>query len=186
MVNKAFFVALMTVLCLSFIGCNKTSESSANTSVAGTATSTRRQATPEVRDNEIVIVTPIGTKADIISVSPNGEYTIAVSYAQEASPPNAEDRFVVVVATLANESNTPITINPTDLTLIDKENNRYSPEPPESNLQPALIGIALSPNETIYGFVKFKIPPEAAPTLLEWCPGGTCTEPIQSSVTMAQ
>lgn len=83
-------------------------------------------------------------------------------------------KYLVLSTSLANLTGEPILVEAASLTLIDQNLNRHAAVASEDFLRTPLIGAELSGNSTILGFVRFAIPLDATPYLLEWCPFNDC------------
>lgn len=140
-------------------------------------------ATPEVTDQQpIIVVTLAGTPEPNAVISSDGDYYVAVSYAQEVeNPPNGK-RQIIITATLANTGGETVEVAPEHLILVDTNDKRYAPETPDQDTNPALVDTKLLQGASVYGFVKYTLPMDATPKLLEWCPGGTCSLALRSVV----
>ncbi|MBN1680761.1 MAG: hypothetical protein JW966_10740 [Anaerolineae bacterium] len=148
--------------------------------------SVTEEVTPDVTITEEV--TPdVSEPGNGVSSIP-GQYTIAVSYALEDNlPENTPDppdgfRWIVVVATLGNQTGDTVPVDQDSLALLDRDNHRYSSELPDDNTQPPLVGAALAPGESLLGLVRFAIPEGATADRLEWCPGGNCDQPLHAII----
>lgn len=143
------------------------------------------QATEEATPDETAAATE---EAEIVSVSEGGEYYIAVSYTvdppedDEVGAPPEGQRWIIVVATLANQGGETVTVEAEDLALLDTNGNRYLPEPPDNDTQPPMVGAELAEGEDVLGLARFAIPEDIVPTILEWCPTETCETPLQSQI----
>lgn len=84
------------------------------------------------------------------------------------------EKFVLLSTTLANFTGTPIIVDPSSLILIDQNLNRYPAYHPEDYLIRPLLGAELPGTTTMLGTVRFSIPEDAKPYLLEWCPYNDC------------
>ena len=142
------------------------------------------QATEEAAATDDPAVTPEPTLLQ--STSAGGEYSVSVSYTVDAAeddpigaPPEGQ-RWIIVVATLANQQGEAVTVAADHLALVDTENNRYSPEPPDENTQPPMVTAELAEGESVLGLARFAIPETAVLAHLEWCPGGECETPLAS------
>lgn len=93
----------------------------------------------------------------------------------------AGEKFVVLSTNLANFTGEPILVEASSLTLIDQQFNRYAPVEPEDFLRTPIYGVELNGTNTVLGAVRFAIPSDATPYLLEWCPYNDCdTELLQT------
>ena len=180
-------VVLVCVCMLMITAC-----SSSNSDNDNTATST-----PENTPQEIPVTEEATQEVDIsvteeatqvISNSPDGAYGIDVSYTTEAPdndsfgvPPDGE-RWLIVVGTLRNDAGDTVTVNAEHLTLLDAQGNRYSPEAPDDSTQPPMVSAELAEGESVLGLVRFAIPEDVTPILLEWCPEGNCEPPLQAQI----
>jgi hypothetical protein len=128
-----------------------------------------------------------------ISTTNDGDYYVAVSYAQEFVPegvpaPPAGRTWLVVVATLGNQTGPAVQVTAQDLALIDEAGSRIAPEPPDDTTQPAMVGAVLAEGQSILGIARFAVPVGTTPSslTLEWCPlradDGPCPEPIRSAI----
>jgi hypothetical protein len=128
-----------------------------------------------------------------VSTTDDGDYYVAVSYAQDFVPegvpaPPAGQMWLVVVATLGNQSGPTAQVAAEDLALIDEAGGRIAPEPPDDTTQPAMIGAALAEGQSILGIARFAVPVGTTPSslALEWCPlradDDSCPEPIRSAI----
>ncbi len=141
-------------------------------------------ATPEVTEPSIAET----EESEIISVSPDGSYIISVSYTLDppeedpaGSPPEGTNWYIVV-GTLANQQGDTTTVLADHLSLIDSLGNRYSPEAPDSYVEPAMVNAELAEGESVLGTVRFAIPEGTIPVLLEWCPNGSCDVALTADI----
>jgi len=119
----------------------------------------------------------------------NGDLFVVASRTTEGAdipilpePPEGQ-RWFVITATLGNRTGTPFTITHDSLTLIDQQQERYAPVENEDVLRPPLVDSVLGdPTTTLLGVVRFAIPADARPHLLEWCPDGDCSNPLQATI----
>lgn len=184
--RRATTLVLSICLCLLVIAaCSSSDDEQDSPTDPPPTTEQATQATEEATPEETVAVTE---EAEIISVSEGGEYYIAVSYTVD--PAENEDvgeapegqQWLIVVATLSNQAGETVTVNPEDLALLDNNDNRYPPEQPDNSTQPPMVGAELAEGESVLGLARFAIPENVIPTVLEWCPGGTCETPLQSRI----
>ncbi len=143
-------------------------------------------ASPTATEEPASVETP---ESDIVSAIGAGEIYIAVSTLLEADsvPPAPQDapegfRWVVISATLANQSDAPIDVAPSQLIIIDAEENRYTALSDDSSLTPQLVGITLESGDSVMGFARFAIPVSAVPQLVEWCLDADCASKLQADV----
>lgn len=109
-------------------------------------------------------------------------FFVVVSYSVEDSssfpvntpPAPGGHRWIYLVATFHNLSDTSINIEQTTVRLIDTEGNHYLPELPDDATQPAIVRADIASNTHLYGLIRFGMPQEAQASLLEWCPRGIC------------
>jgi hypothetical protein len=95
------------------------------------------------------------------------------------APP--DEKFIALSTTLANLTGSEIVVDVSSLTLIDTQSNRYNPVYPEEVLRSPLAGATLDGASTMTGLIRFSLPPDATPHLLEWCPYNNCeTETLQT------
>jgi len=122
---------------------------------------------------------------------PAEAFGFQVSYALDdvepqdpAAGPPAGDKWIVVVTAIQNNSNEPVTITQESLTLIDQSGERYSPDEPDEETQPPLVGARLEPGDNLLGLVRFTTPDDTEPATLEWCSRGPapCSDPLTSPV----
>ena len=132
------------------------------------------EATPQVTETSPPSPTPL--------VSNSGDYFISVSYTLDRTTDQDDDIALVVVSSLGNASSHPIAVSDEDLFLVDEDNRRYLAEPPNDETHPPLIGTEVQPNESFMGLVLFRLPPDAAPSHLEWCIAGDCEQSIQAHI----
>lgn len=142
--------------------------------------------TPEATATEESVAT---LEPDIISAIDEGAIYIAVSTLLEADsvPPASEPaprgfRWVVISATLSNQSDTPIAVAPEQLILIDADDARYTALPNDTSLTPQLVGITLEAGDSVAGFARFAIPESATPEIVEWCLEVDCATKLQGDV----
>jgi hypothetical protein len=115
------------------------------------------------------------------------DVVLAVSYALEGqgeTEPPAGQKRVVVVASVQNRGEQPLTITRESLTLIGSEGTRFSPEEPDENTEPPLVGTTLEPGEDLLGLAAFIVPEEVTAAELELCPGGPapCDLPLTAPI----
>lgn len=107
--------------------------------------------------NLFVVVTTLSTEETMIELpdAPDGE------------------KYVLLSTTLANFTGESIMVESGSLTLIDQQFNRYPVLDPDDFLRTTLYGIEFEGN-TVLGAIRFAIPEDARPYLLEWCPYNDC------------
>ncbi|MGJ3239825.1 MAG: hypothetical protein ACFE0Q_14030 [Anaerolineae bacterium] len=88
--------------------------------------------------------------------------------------PPVGEKFVMLSTNFANFTGEPLTIEADSLTLIDQQFNRYPPVQPEEYIRIPLYGTELPGEVTLQGAVRFALPEDATPYLLEWCPYNDC------------
>ncbi|GEM_PF-4419698 len=99
--------------------------------------------------------------------------------------PAEGQKWVLVLAGLNNFQSTPITVTLESLVLVDQAGNRYWPDPPDDQTQPALIGKVVSMNQRALGLVRFQVPAGTVGERVEWCPTAPhveCADPAQSPI----
>src|SRR5690606_15553405 len=84
------------------------------------------------------------------------------------------EKFLVLSTTLANFTGEAIQVEAESLTLIDQQFNRYSPIQPDDFLRTPLFEVELDGTRTVLGSIRFALPTDAIPYLLEWCPYNDC------------
>ncbi len=104
-----------------------------------------------------VVVTTLGTEETMTELpdAPDGE------------------KYVLLSTTLANFTGEPIMVESGSLTLIDQQFNRYAVLDPDDFLRSTLYGVEFD-GRTMQGAIRFLIPEDARPYLLEWCPYNDC------------
>ena len=154
-------------------------------------------ATQEVDESGLVTqeVVPPATQAaetpevftpreDVRYQTDDGDLFVVVTtvHTQETMPmlPDAPEgqKFVELRGTLANLTGNPITVDRNSLALIDQQFNRYAPVIPEEGARTYLAGAELNGTGTFRGSVRFSIPDDAVPYLLEWCPLNECDDEV--------
>lgn len=131
--------------------------------------------TPEVQQ-------PVGVQAteSIRYQTEDGTLFVVVTsvFTAETMPnmPVAPDgeQFIMLTTNLANFTGEEIMVEASSLTLIDENLNRYAPIVPDDFLRSPVFGITLGGATTAIGSVRFAIPTDAIPYLLEWCPYNDC------------
>lgn len=144
---------------------------------------TSEVAPTQVAETPEVFVAPDNVKFQ----SDDGNKFIVVARTTEGAdipilpePPEGQ-RWFVVQATVGNRSETPITLAAESFTLVDQQQERYEPVEDEDTLRPALAGSVVGdPAATFVGVVRFAVPIDAKPYLLEWCSDSECLEPLQT------
>lgn len=127
-------------------------------------------------------------EADVQSVTLDNAYFIAVNYTVDPSQDatlagiRADQRGWIIVASLGNQTDAPVTVAAAHLTLIDAQGGEYAPQPPNDETQPPLVGLEIPAGESFVGLVLFILPAEATPARLAWCPGGACEQKIEANI----
>lgn len=187
-------IAVVFMIACLLAGCDDSTDATTpppdNTdNAAVTAEATANVDTAPVATDEVIAdATPTVEPTTAPFITADGAFYIAVSYAIDAPDQDSGDlpptgtRWLIVTATLANRSDTPITINADDLEIIDSADNRYTAYPPDDNTQPPLVTATLQAGEDILGLARFAVPFDGDLVALAWCPGGNCDQPIQSPI----
>lgn len=204
--NLRYFLILVIWLGLSIVACNtlgdssvtteetppvdETAEVSASTSeptLAQTEEPTEVNNAIETEDPQLLVETDDPLLSNP-SASVDGTYTIAVTAAQDRFlPPELPDapsgfRWILIVATLANEQGDTVTVTQDTLRLVDETGEGYPPAAPDEFTNPAIVGAELAEGESISGLVRFAFPVDVEPNSLQWCPDPSCSDALNSPV----
>jgi len=134
-------------------------------------------------------VTPEATDSllpSVNNVSLSGEFIIAVSTTLDGNLPESVraplegQRWVIVNATIFNDSSQPLLIDPLNVFLTDQQDNRYPLDSAEVDIQPPLIGETIPAGESRRGMMQFSIDEDAMPTEIGWCLDDECQEILRS------
>ena len=128
--------------------------------------------TPEVTGGDIELL-PVGTVT---------EYFVAPSYSitdPNLLPPELPEapggtKWIMVVASIGNQSDFDVVLQPQHVTVIDQYGERFQAEIPDSFTEPPLTNGELAPNTTLLGIARFAVPVESILQEIEWCPNGNC------------
>jgi hypothetical protein len=158
------------------------------TTVVSTTTSTNTVTTMPTSmltpTPEVPIPLPIATILESTSVSADDNFYIAVSNSLDwtNSPAPEGQRWLILVATIANRSDHAQPVTRQQLRLVDSAGQRYLPETPDDSTIPPLVEITLKPGENVRGLVRYALPINAQAAALEWCLDAACNQRIESLI----
>jgi len=158
-------------------------------------TTTAPQGIETISTTQRAVATPIpvqhviadpALKESVRSISKDGNHYIAVAYVVEdetVTLPTGQKR-VIVTAAINNETDRPVAVAPAQLTLILPDGTRYTANPADPQITPALVDTVVEPQGSIYGFATFDVAQDVSNGVLEWCIDGAtpCQQAIQSAL----
>lgn len=101
-------------------------------------------------------------------------------------PPDGEKLIMVTASLFNNTAPEPVRVQQSDIALIDEAGNRYSVTDLSDQIQPVIYDLVLAEGESIYGFAVFALPADANVAALEWCPTGSCLQPLRADINVIQ
>lgn len=150
-------------------------------------------ATEEAAETEEAVATEEATPefvgiVDGFSITPGQAqlYTAdSESIPESLGQPEAGQQWVFLTVSLLNEAvDDPVSVAASDLTLIDGQDNTYSPLEDGGTISPYLVGAELQRDESLRGFVAFLIPEDATPSVVQWCPMGNCDMALRADILL--
>jgi hypothetical protein len=117
----------------------------------------------------------------------DGDYLITATRLQPTEGVNVDPapdghRWLMLTANISNTSGPEVEVATEHIAIIDPSGNRYQPGAMVERVNPPLVGAVLPEGESVYGFAIFAVPDGVEPDSVEWCPGGACDAPLQTSV----
>ena len=119
------------------------------------------------------------------------DYKIYVNYTLDAQASGVQSSLpdgmtqIIIVATVENNSYESLAIRRESLTLVGSQNEHFEADVSDEQLQPSLAGARLKPGESLLGFIKFTLPGEVIPEVIQWCPSNNsnCDRPLTAPIS---